>query len=126
MQKTVFVSKVVQPLTAPITIFTVEVNRAKEPRSSLPRGWCRAFLRHASSRSVCSISTSTFGENILNLSRFSTQVVPIVKEANCDETCKQPAGALFTETLIAVETHLVANVSLRRPANSRIAHRKTA
>ena len=33
VQKTVFVSQVVEQLTAPITIFTIEINRAKEPRS---------------------------------------------------------------------------------------------
>ena len=37
LQKTVFVSQVIQPRTAPVTIFTIEINRANGPRSRLPR-----------------------------------------------------------------------------------------
>ena len=38
MQDVVFVSQVVQPLTTPITFFTIQIDRAKEPRSRLSRG----------------------------------------------------------------------------------------
>ena len=44
VQKTMFVSQVVQPLTAPVTIFTMEIKRARKPRSRLPRGQCSCFL----------------------------------------------------------------------------------
>ena len=109
VQKTVFVSQVVQPLPAPVTSSTIEINRAKESRSRLPAARERAFLRPASSKRVCNAPTSTLGAKLLNLSRFSTQAASVVIEANWDKT------GLSTETRIPVETNLMSNVSLKVP-----------
>ena len=124
VQNVVFVSQVVQPLTAPITFFTIQVYRGQEPRYRLSRGW--DTRRHASSKRVCKRSTSIPGTKLLNLSRFNTQFAPIVMEAICANTGNLSRSALFTETRIPVETHLMSNISFVRPALSRIVHRKIA
>ena len=65
----------------------LRLNVQNDPRSRLPRGKdARPFLRPASSKKVCSRSTSTLGAKLLNLSRFRSQVAPIVTEASCDKT----------------------------------------
>ena len=66
------------------------------------------------------------GQNCLNLSRFNTQFAPIVMEAICAKTGSLSGGALFTETRIPVETHLMSNFSFVRSALSRSVHRKIA
>ena len=80
---------------------------AEEPRSRLPQAGARAFLRHASSKRVCSKPTSTLRAKLVNLSRFRTQVARHVTEASCDKKGKAPEGALFTETRMPVGTHLI-------------------
>ena len=46
-----------------------------------PVAGARVFQRHASSRRVCTSSTSTPGTKVSNLSRFNTQFAPIVMES---------------------------------------------
>ena len=46
-------------------------------------------------------------------------------ETSCDKTGNAPEGALFTETRMPVETHLMSNVSLGRAALSHMAPGKT-
>ena len=89
-------------------------------------GGARALLRYASSRRVCNSSTLACGAKLFNLSRFNTQFVPVVIEATCDNTGKQPGSALFTETRIPVDTHLMSNCPFVRPALSHIAGVRTS
>ena len=121
LQKSAPAPQVVQPLTAPITIFTIEIAQ-KNHCADCPAAGARAFLRHASFKRVSSKPTPIWGAKLLNLSQFSIQVAPIVIVANCVKTGKASEGALFTETRIPVGTHLVSNVSLGKPPISRIAH----
>ena len=79
--------------------FPIEINRAKER--------ARAFLRHASSKRVCSIPTSTLGAKPLNLSRFITQVAPIAIEANlrvhCSPRRETLSGPTWYRTFLSAE-----------------------
>ena len=88
MQKSVFVSQVVQALRALVTIFTIKISRAKEPRSRLLRGWSTCILTSRIILKCLQRFDINTGAKLLNLTRFSTHVAPMVIEANCDKTGK--------------------------------------
>ena len=120
LQKTVFVLQVIQPRTAPVTIFTIEINRANGPRSRLPRcqSACNLALRIIQ-KCLQRFDINTGGKTIESFT------VQHPSRPDRDRGSLRE-GALFTKTRIPVETHLMSKVSLCRPADSRIAHRKTA
>ena len=98
VQKVVFASQIVQPLTAPITFL----------RS---RGWDGRLL---ASRVCSGDQRQSLGTKLLNLSRFNTQCTRIMTETICAQTGSLSGGALFTETRVPVETFLRSNFSFGR------------
>ena len=79
------------------------VQRSQGP--DCPVAGTRNFFRHTSFKRGCSRSTSE--TKLLSLSLFRTQFAP-------------------SETRITVETHLISNFSLVRPAFSRMVPKETA
>ena len=62
MQNRVFMSQVLQPLTTPITFFTILKDSAKEPRSKLSRGWdARVFAPHVVQQGLFLIDVKPLG-----------------------------------------------------------------
>ena len=99
---------------SPFSRFRFFVQKSHGPDS--PLAGTRVFLRHASSRRVCSSPTSTPGTKLFK---------PIaVQHPVCPKTGSLSGCALFTETRIPVETHLMSNFSFVRSAMSRSVHRK--
>ena len=126
MQKTVFESRKSSKHSqqqSPFSRLRLIVQKSHGPDCSAAR--VRAFMRHASSKKGLQQADINTGSKTVELSRFRTHVAPVVMETSCDKTGNAPEGALFTETRMPVETHLMSNVSLGRATLSHMAPGKT-
>ena len=127
VQNVVFVSQVVQPLTAPITFFTIQGLSCKRATDQTVSWVGRAPCCVTRRPEEFVTRRRWLPEQHCSTSRGSTlSLSSIVIEATCDNTGKQPGSALFTETRIPVDTHLMSNCPFVRPALSHIAGVRTS
>ena len=119
MQKTMSVLKVVQPLATPITVFTIKIDRAKEPRSRLSHSLCPNLpASRVFPLGLQQLKIPARSQNLQPV--FIDHRVPsqIAMEPNGAMANKYNAGALLTAIRMPEETQLISNTTRPRFARS--------
>ena len=120
VEASVRVSHVVQPLTPSLTLFTIEINRAQEPRSKLLLGLGRYLYSTSHILQICMED--------LHIDCRRQGLHPVLVHHPACSNCKrgkvnhgngQPP---FTEIRVPHVTHLISNTSRHKLENSHLSN----